>query len=53
MALAQRSLRHMTDQKEKIEDEAVDRQIKGQARKVIWKGLLLAVSLMTVMMFIP
>jgi len=51
--LAQRSLRHMTDEKEKIEDESVDAQIKKQARKVIIKGNLVALGIMIVVMLIP
>jgi hypothetical protein len=51
--LAQRSLRHMTDVKEKIEDESVDKQIKKQARRVIIKGNLLALGIMIMIMLIP
>jgi len=43
----------MTDKKEKIEDEAVDMQIKKQARKVILKGALLAAGIMVLVMLIP
>jgi len=51
--LAQRSLRHMTDVKEKIEDESVDKQIKKQAQKVILKGNLVALGIMIVVILIP
>lgn len=43
----------MTDIKEKIEDESVDKQIKKQARKVIIKGNLVALGIMIIIMLIP
>ena len=43
----------MTDKKEKIEDEAVDKQIKKQAQQVILKGVLLAAGIMIFVMLIP
>jgi hypothetical protein len=43
----------MTDKKEKIEDESVDKQIKKQAQKVILKGVLLAMGIMVLVMLIP
>jgi len=43
----------MTDVKEKIEDESVDKQIKKQAQKVILKGNLVALGIMIVVILIP
>lgn len=43
----------MTDEKEKIEDESVDAQIKKQARKVIIKGNLVALGIMILVMLMP
>lgn len=51
--LAQRSLRHITDKKEKIEDESEANQIKRQAQKVILKGSLVALVIMMLVMLIP
>ena len=53
VVLAQRSLRHMTDKKEKIEDKAEANQIKKQAQKVVLKGSLTALVIMILVMLIP
>jgi len=53
VGLASRSLRNLTDEIEKIEDEAELSQVRRQARKVNSKAFLAAIVLTLIALALP
>lgn len=53
MSLASRGLRNISDREEKIEDPAELQQVRRQARRVILKGILVAIPLTLLAYILP
>lgn len=53
MSLASRGLRNIFDREEKIEDPAELQQVRRQARRVILKGILVAIPLTLLAYILP
>jgi hypothetical protein len=53
VALASRGARKIGQQEEKIEDEAELKQVRWQARRVILKGVLVAIPLTVLAYLLP
>ena len=53
MTLAARGARKFGPEEEQIEDEAELRQVRRQARRVIWKGFLVALPLTLLSYLLP
>lgn len=53
MSLASRGLRNISDREEKIDDPAELQQVRRQARRVILKGILVAVPLTLLAYILP
>ncbi|HKY56332.1 MAG TPA: hypothetical protein VJM08_18590 [Anaerolineales bacterium] len=53
MSLASRGLRNISDRNEKIEDPNELRQVRRQARRVMLKGILVAIPLTLIVYIIP
>jgi hypothetical protein len=53
VSLASRGLRNISDKTERIEDPAELQQVRRQARRVIFKGILVALPLTLLAFIIP
>jgi hypothetical protein len=53
VSLASRGLRNISDKEERIEDEAELKQVRRQARRVIIKGMLVAIPLTLIAFLLP
>lgn len=53
MSLASRGLRNISDRVEKIKDPAELQQVRRQARRVILKGMLVAIPLTVIAFILP
>lgn len=53
MSLVSRGLRNISDREEKIEDPAELQQVRRQARRVILKGILVAIPLTLLAYILP
>jgi len=53
VALASRGLRNINDKEEKIENGAELKQVRRQALRVVFKGMLVAIPLTILVYLIP
>jgi hypothetical protein len=53
VSLASRGLRNISDRNERIEDPAELKQVRRQARRVILKGVLVALPLTIIAFILP